>query len=1166
MKKILGGLAMLVLTASAAVAQVNFGSIRGTVTDSTGAVIKGATVHGVDQANGSEHDVVTNGKGEYEITNLNADPFKVTVTAPGFATSVVSLTVSVGSKNTANIKLATGTAETVVEVAADGFGGLNLESQEISQLVNQEQVMNLPSLNRDPYDFAALSGFAGSDASNAANGLSTSGGAQQGGTGALDFSGARAASVDILLDGAENTEVYGVGVGQTVPLDGVQEFRVIAADFPAQYGRASGGIVNVITKQGTNKIHGSLWEFNRISDLASNDYNSNALGLPKLGFTRNQFGYSVGGPIIKNKLFLFSTTEWIRVRSSSLSQATVALPGIISQAAPATQAFFTAYGALAAPVTASDPVYTLDYAGNTTYINELGCNPSTSSTCVAGSTAANRRITYQAAHPSVIFTAPSFATVYYNVPGDSGAGTPQNTYNNLENIQWVISDRTTLTGRYSIYSEADQVGSNASSPYSGYNTGSKSFDNNFLGTLNHTFSNSLSSSLKVLYSRLNNQQPLGTRPVSPTLYANTSAVPTLGNGLLQFPGYLPTAPGSAIPFGGPQNFGQVLNDTTWVKGNHVIVAGGQFLFIKDNRVFGAYDNAIEGLGPNGTSNTGAITNFLNGVVGQYEVAVNPEGEFPCVRNPSTGAYAVTAACTLQLPLSAPNFSRSNRYKDYAVYVQDSWKMIPRLNIDYGLRWEVYGPQHSQSAQYDANFFPGAGVNLIDRVAHGNVYTRANSPIGGLWQNNFTQFGPRIGFAYDLTGDGKTSLRGGFGISFERNFNNVTFNVIQNPPNYAVENFTTSANGNQPLSVANLGPLAAASGTATFGNPTLRAVNPGIRPAYTETYTLGIGREIAQGTSIELNYTGSNGVRNYSITGLNQSYYGGIYEGYAHASSRANLQYSSINFRGADGTSHFNGLDVALNSRNIYHSGLTLTAHYTWSHALDNTSSTFSSGSSNDANLGYLDPLNHALDYGSSDFDVRHRIVVAPVYAVPYFKNTTGLKKLALDGFQFSGIFQATTGNPFSEFDGSNEDVAKDPRATFLVPVAHKRSGPEVNISNLYGPNTFGYLQFPDYTPANYNMTVNPICGCADFGPFPTNMSHRNAFQGPGLWSFDAVAEKKFAINEKYGLTLRGEGFNVFNHANLYLNNGGNNDASVFNYALAYRTGRRRVQLAAQFTF
>lgn len=1163
MKKLLGLVAVLLVATGMASAQTtNFSTIRGTVTDATGALVRGATVVATDQLNGAKHSTASNSAGEYELTNLPADPFKVVITAPGFGTTTATLTLAVGSAGVANAQLSATGVDTTIEVAVSGFGGVNVETQEISQVVNAEEITELPSLNRNPYDFAIVSPFASSDTS----------------TGGTNFSGARSASVDYLLDGADNTDVYGVSVGQTVPLDGVDQFRVISADFPAAYGRASGGIVNVITKQGTNKFHGSAWEFNRVAALASTGYNNNAVGQPKSGFTRNQFGYSVGGPIIKDKLFFFSTTEWIRVRSEGLSSATVALPGFISETAAPTQAFFTAYGKLAFPV--NGPTYNLDYVGNTTsYINEIGCNPATTTTSCSG-TQAGYRTLFAAAHPGVSLTAPAFGVVYYQVPQDSGAGTPQNTYNTLANIQYVLSDRTTLTGRYSLYSETDQVGSNAQSPYAGYLTGSQAFDNNFLGTLNHTFSNAISNSTKVLFSRLNSVQPLGSAPVTPTLYGNSSAIPNIGNASLQFPGYLPASPGSALPFGGPQNFGEVLNDTTFVKGKHVITFGGQFLYIKDNRAFGAYDNAVQSIGRNGTSTAGTpgqlnggIDNLLAGQVGQFEVAVYPQGELPCVRSASTGAYTVTPACTLTNPLTSPNFTRSNRYKDYALYTQDSWKVTKQLTVNYGLRWEVYGPQHSQSPQLDANFALGPGTNLIDQAAHGYIFTRGGtstipkSPVGGLWQNNFTQFGPRLGFAYDLTGDGKTSVRGGYGISFERNFNNVTYNVIQNPPNYAVVNYTTSSNGNQTLATSNLGPLAGATGTATFGNPTLRAVNPHIRPAYTQSFNLGIQRELKPGTTVEINYVGERGIRNFSITGINQSYYGGIYEGYADQANRANLQYSSINFRGADGDSYYNGADVAISSRNIRNSGLTLVANYTWAHSTDNTSSTFSSGSSNNSNLGYLDPLNHGLDHGSSDFDVRQRVVVSPVYAVPFFKSTKGLEKLLLDGFEASTIFTASTGNPFTEFDLSNEEVAKAPRATFLVPVTRHRTGPETDLSSSYGPNTFGYLPLPNYTPSNYVTTpFNNICGCSDFGPFPSNMSHRNAFAGPGVFNVDAQASKKFAINDRYGFQVRAEAYNLLNHANLFLNNGGVNDASSYNYALGYRSGRRTVNLAGRLTF
>ena len=160
------------------------------------------------------------------------------------------------------------------------------------------------------------------------------------------INGQRSADTDILLDGGENVDLFTATVGQSVPLDSVQEFRVVTSDFTAEYGRAGGGVINVTTKSGTNQFHGSLYEFNRVSALAANTYQNDSNGVAKPGFTRNQFGYSIGGPIVKNKLFFFSSTEWTRVRSSATNTQSIIDPAFLTQPGvnPATVAFFNAYG------------------------------------------------------------------------------------------------------------------------------------------------------------------------------------------------------------------------------------------------------------------------------------------------------------------------------------------------------------------------------------------------------------------------------------------------------------------------------------------------------------------------------------------------------------------------------------------------------------------------------------------------------------------------------------------------------------------------------------------------------------------------------------------------------------------------------------------------------
>ena len=218
-----------------------------------------------------------------------------------------------------------------------------------------------------------------------------------------------------------------------------------------------------------------------------------------------------------------------------------------------------------------------------------------------------------------------------------------------------------------------------------------------------------------------------------------------------------------------------------MKGAHTFSFGGQYTYIRDNHTFAIYENAQEALVSSGTN--GALVNMQNGVFNYFQANLDPQGKFPCVKDLVTGLTDVTPACTLTTPISQPNFSRSNRYQEGAAFFNDSWKVTHRLTLNAGLRYELYGTQHNKNSALDSNFYFGTSGTLQDRIRAGKIL-RVNDPApagvedpgGKLWNTNYKQFAPRIAFAYDLTSDGKTSLRGGYGMSYERNFGNVTYNV------------------------------------------------------------------------------------------------------------------------------------------------------------------------------------------------------------------------------------------------------------------------------------------------------------------------------------------------------------------------------------------------------
>jgi len=1124
--------------------QLDTGRITGIVTDASGAAIGQAAVSITNANTGLTRSTTTNGNGLYTLADVPAGPYKLTVTAPGFNPSLQIVTVTVGGSYGIDVKLAVLGTVVTIQVGGDADAAqVNVVNQEVSQVVDSKQMRALPSLTRNAYDFVSISGNVSGDpnGSTSPNGVGVA------------INGGRSASTEILLDGVENVNLFGANVGQTIPLDSVAEFRMITNGFSAEYGRASGGVVNLATRGGTNKFHGAAYGYNRISALAANTYQENSINyINKLNgdplapgdhFTRNQFGYAVGGPIFKDKLFFFSNTEWIRVRSTGTQYAYIPTEAYIATTATNTQNFFSQYGKL-----------------------KTGA--------VLGAVSTDH---------------PQFQLVTFPAATDEGAGDPQNTWETLNRVDWNISNKTTFFARYGLDSINLAKGTVTYSPYDGYDTGETDYNQAILLSLTHVFTPNLISATKLSYNRLNQYQGLSTAPVGPTLYTNGTSLNSIGSSNVIFPGYSAYTPGNSIPFGGPQNFYQFGEDLTWTKGAHTIRFGGAYDQLRDNRIFGAYENSVASLASTaGKFFTSGLQNLTNGQLYQFQGAVDPQGKYPCnyTYNSSTGVTTqnVTDACTLTLPVGSPSFERQNTFNDGSWYVQDTWKATPNLSISAGLRWEYYGVQHNSNPALESNFFMGSGTTLYDRIRNGQVLTTPNSPIGGLIAQSKKNFAPRFGFAWDILGDGKWSLRGGYGISYERNFGNVTYNVIQNPPNYAVVSvINQSVNGGNggdvatlPISTDNAGPLAG-TGSKALPRVSLRAVDQNIPVAYASQYSLALQHDFSHKGVLSLEYSASRGIHQYTIYNINRLNYGNILEGDDMENSPGNAlnyQYSNINFRAADGDSYYQSLNVRFEANNFANQGLQLVTNYTFSHSMDTLSSTFSN-SGNNFNLGNLDPFNVSYDRGNSDFDARHRIALGAVYEPKFleFRNSAPVVRTLVGGWTLSPIFSANSGTAFTVYDCTN--------ALYTCPRIVNAPGLKFKGNARQEPGVANAFNFIDLPTASANAYVDPIAKLSDM---PTcNGSNcylqpgleRNQWYGPSNWNLDLGTYKNFRVGEKLNVQLRGEFYNIFNHHNLYVNGGNADYVQVTSVQAAKgapggvsgpKDERRNVQLALRIEF
>jgi len=1141
-------LAAVLFTYRPAWSQAEAGSINGTVTDSTGAVIPGASVTAKSVATGASRAVQTGSDGAYVIPGLEPGIYEVTITSQNFASFTSRAEVTVGGKVTLDAQLAVSGKTTTVEVVGAGGAAVNTQTQELSQIVNTEQMGALPSLTRNPYDFVALSG-------DISNGDQTTNGGSPNNTGSssgqnisgrgvgFSINGQRESGTEILLDGVENLTIFSVSVGTNIPADSIQEFSVLTNNFSAEYGRASGGIVNVASKSGTNEIHGSAWEYNRLSAYTANTYENSVNDIPKGVYTRNQFGYAAGGPIVKNKLFVFESTEWTRVRSAAPQTEEVFDPSFTSLLPANAASYFSKFATGALPS-----------SGTVTYGQLAGAG--TPFGPINGTT-------------PISLSQPVFDIVTFKAPFDAGGDVPQNSYRLLGRIDYNLSDKTTMFFRYARENQAYEPGSVSYSPYPQYDVGYAGLHQGFLYSLNHVFNPNLLNSAKVSFDRFYDANSFDSAlTFTPNLYINSGEPkdPLTGN-LIQMPGLENTGPGSGgLPFGGTQNTLQFVDDLSWTKGKHNLKFGGQFTYLQLNYAYGAYQQAVEELASGLNDGLNALVNAPGNPNGSplinFTGRVAP-GILPCTAQPqywNTGSPAdlnVTPACSVAPPLGAADPARSYRYKDWALYAQDSFRITRRLTLNYGLRWEHYGVQHNNHQNLDSNFYFGSGSSVYERVANGGVDVTTKSPVGQFWAPNWGTFGPRVGFAYDLTGDGKTSLRGGFGITYERNFGNVTFNASFNPPASAaveVTSPTLSSTTANVLTSNDSGPLGLPGPSQPLPPSSLRAPNPNINTAQTQFWSLALQREIAPNTLVELDYSGAHGVHlydlaNYNLVGAANFYLGENPESKACAGEgtptdpetdlpiclvEPNQQYTGINVRGSRGSSAYDALNVKFQTQDLHHTGLSLVANYTWAHALDDLSSTFGDdaqgGSGYIGTLGYTNVLDPLLDWGNSNYDIRHRIVISPIWALPWYKNGSGWQRQALGGWTISSIFTAHTGIPFTVYDQSNifNSSYIYNRLTPANPITSYHTGAPVPTG---APGVFTVMTLP--VPAS-SAPLDPALGISDFGPYPKNMTRRNAFRGPGAWNDDLRISKSFKLTERFGLQFNAEGFDVFNHANTYI--------------------------------
>ena len=1106
--------------------QAQTGSISGTVTDSSGALVQGAEV-GVRNLGTGETRVTKSGaNGSYTITNLPVGQYEVTAKQPNFKTyHMPSATLTVAQGLTVNIELQAGATSEEVTVRADSVAPVDLESSQVSNLVDQQQMKNLPLITRDPYSLVLLS--PGTSQTNALGGFTVN--------------GARERNNNFLLDGVDNndTSVPGIpdGVLNANP-DSTQEFRIITNTFNAEYGRNTGAIIDVVTKSGTNAFHGGVYEFGRWNGLGgARDWfnptiDASGTHTTMNPYVRNQFGYSIGGPIIKNKTFFFFNEEFQRFRT------TLTNTSVVPTAAFKTGVFnFN-----------NDPSTPVD-------ITQTGANNATPT------------ILEQFGVPVPLPPAPADPTMqnvfalYPNPTIDLGdgfsgllrfpSGSQQNSYNTVAKIDHHITDRESVTLRYGYDHFFDpNPFHNDILPGNVGGVNEKAINQGLSANLTSTLTNNLVNNFVFGWNKI--YANFGCTGIS-TVDSPIPATDQFGNGwdfgMDPFTNIGCTA---LVSDGQWRKTGTTsyTDNISWVHGNHTFKFGGDFRNIGEQGPDGFFSRRQ--VATDTTFNVGLA--FVQGVPGATLQLNDAASAYYGFVWQDFNAEFFNKAST-RLGTDNKHF----RQHEYDWYGQDTWKIRRNLTLTLGLRYQLDGVPYEEGANFSNLLVPPTSPPPLTMTVVGPGTSKQ------IYNSDYSNIEPRVGFSWDPWGDGKTAVRAAFGVFHDRVFGNLFGNARGNPPfeqDYISNPLDTingfyggGINGPFPLpSVPETTPSPIIDNGATLA-PVLFDTH--FRNTASNNWNFGIQRELPGNNVIDLAYVGSEGHHIYREVDGNPPDPALVQQLVAICSNPSDpqnttgctpddvkktnlylgaefgvLPFDAVHYNAllqpfyqvSVGNSIYNSLQAKITHR-LSH-GLQVQGSYTWAHGIDDSNDPLVPAQ---GNRGFpRNSLNLAGERGNSDNDIRHVAVINYAWEVPLGRGrsylSSGVAGRILEGMQFAGITTFQTGHPFDVFSSTDmERTGLSGRADLVAgqdPFA-KGSG---NGFNDPGTSAGSKIWF-----SNTNaFSLRSDGSGAPLFDGPGNIG-RNHFYGPGFVDFDLVFAKQMKFTERFNAELRVEGYNIFNH-------------------------------------